>query len=105
MEKQENQEGQTLQDTTLVYLDADFVCHTEPAEGRIPFETSFFRGREELVESYRIVPEGMSWTHADGSVFHGEMISPHAHNDTSPDFLRVKELEAALAEIQEALNG
>lgn len=88
-----------------VYLDSDFRCHAEPAAGRVPFATGFFNGREELIERYRAVPEGESWVRADGVVFQGEMITLCSDNDTSPDYLRVKELEAALAEIQEALNG
>ena len=64
--------------TITVYIDADFVCHALPAKGRIPYETSFFSGREELIEEYRCVPEGMSWTDANGNIFYGEMITPYA---------------------------
>lgn len=91
--------------SVTVYLGSDFRCYTEPADDRTPFITDFFSGREELIDLYRVVPDGESWVRSDGVVFQGEMISPCSDNDTSPDFLRVKELEAALAEIQEALNG
>jgi hypothetical protein len=76
MDKQEAQEVQIVPVT--VYLDADFVCHTEPAEGRTPFETCFFSGREYLIPAYRVVPEGATWTDANGNVYRGEMISPVA---------------------------
>lgn len=59
-----------------IYLDADFVCHAEPAEGRIPYETYFFSGREYLIPMYRVVPEGATWTDASGNIYSGEMISP-----------------------------
>jgi len=59
-----------------VYLDSDFKCHAEVAEGLTPYETDFFDGREELIPLYRIVPEGSIWTRpTDGMVFEGEMIS------------------------------
>lgn len=62
--------------TMTVYLDSEFRCHTSPAEGLIPFETSFFNGRPALIDSYRAVPSGMSWTREDGTVFYGEMFAP-----------------------------
>jgi len=59
-----------------VYLDSDFRCHTENAEGLTSYETDFFDGREELIPLYRIVPEGCTWTRPmDGKVFSGEMIT------------------------------
>ena len=94
-----------MNDSVTVYLGSDYRCYLEPADDRTPFTTDFFSGREELIGRYRVVPDGESWVRADGVVFHGEMICPCSDNDTSPDYLRVKELEAALAEIQEALNG
>ncbi len=60
----------------IVYLDSDFCCHVEPAEGRMEYETDFFSGREELIEYYRIIPAGYSWTNKNGDVFAGEMITP-----------------------------
>lgn len=58
-----------------IYLDSDFKCHANFEEGFLPFETDFFNGREELIPLYRIVPEGQSWTRADGKTFYGEMIT------------------------------
>jgi len=62
--------------TVTVYLDSDFRCHAEPAEGLAPYATEFFVGCEDLISRYRIVPHGELWTRADGAVFYGEMIAP-----------------------------
>ena len=60
----------------IIYIDSDFRCHLENAEGRQAVETEFFDGKtKEFVEGYRYVPHGQSWTRSDGTVFHGEMIS------------------------------
>lgn len=59
-----------------IYIDNDYKCYVSAAEGRREVETSFFNGKcPELVESYRFVPEGETWTREDGEVFTGEMVS------------------------------
>lgn len=88
-----------------VYIGQDCRCHSEPGTDTREYETDFFDDRPGEIEQHRCVPIGESWTRSDGTVFHGEMISRWVDNDTLPDYLRVKELEAALAEIQEALDG
>lgn len=71
------EEIQSLEiETVRVYLDSDFRCHAEDGEGRIPFDTDFFVGREELIPSYRAVPAGSIWVRSDGQSFSGEMIAP-----------------------------
>ncbi|MDO4566398.1 MAG: hypothetical protein Q4B42_03610 [Oscillospiraceae bacterium] len=60
-----------------VYIDNDFKCYTENAEGRTAIETDFFDGKcKAYIEGHRFIPEGQSWTREDGVVFEGEMISP-----------------------------
>lgn len=60
-----------------IYLDSDFVCHLENADGRQAVETDVFDGKEKaFIEGYRFIPEGQTWTRADGAVFHGLMVSP-----------------------------
>lgn len=60
-----------------IYIDSDYKCYVSAAEGRREVETSFFDGKcPELIESYRYVPEGETWTREDGEEFTGEMISP-----------------------------
>ena len=63
-------------ETITVYLDADFKCHVAPADGRTPFDTDFFKGREDQIEHYRIVPFGSKWVREDGTEFEGEMMAP-----------------------------
>lgn len=60
-----------------IYLDSDFICHAENAEGRTPIETDVFDGMpKEYVEGFRYVPQGETWTRSDGMQFKGLMISP-----------------------------
>ena len=62
----------------IIYIDDNYKCHTEPAEGLRAFELPFFEGKcKRFVEGYRYVPEGETWTREDGEVFSGEMIAPH----------------------------
>ena len=53
-----------------IYIDNDHKCYVSAAEGRRAVETDFFDGKcPELIESYRCVPEGETWTREDGEVF------------------------------------
>lgn len=60
-----------------IYLDSDFRCHLIREDGMLEVNTNFFDGKcKMLIEGYRFVPLGESWTRADGTVFIGEMITP-----------------------------
>ena len=60
-----------------IYLDSDYICHTEPAEGRREIETDVFDGQPKAyIEGYRYVPQGETWTRSDGVQFNGLMIAP-----------------------------
>lgn len=60
-----------------IYIDSDFKCHTVAGDGLTGIETAAFDGKAPgYIEGYRFVPEGMSWTREDGTVFAGEMVSP-----------------------------
>lgn len=53
-----------------IYIDSDYKCYVSAAEGRRAVETDFFDGKcPELIESYRCVPKGETWTREDGEVF------------------------------------
>lgn len=59
-----------------IYIDNEYKCYVSSTEGRRAVETDFFDGKcPELIESYRYVPEGETWTREDGEVFTGEMVS------------------------------
>lgn len=60
-----------------IYIDNDYMCHAQGGEGLREFELPDFEGKcAAFIEGYRYVPQGESWTRADGEVFTGEMISP-----------------------------
>ena len=60
-----------------IFIDSDYMCRAEGGEGLREFELPDFEGKcAAFIQGYRYVPQGESWTRADGEVFTGEMISP-----------------------------
>lgn len=60
-----------------IYIDDEFKCHTQAADGLTAVETDFFDGMcSAYIEGYRFVPAGKTWTAEDGTVYSGEMITP-----------------------------
>lgn len=60
-----------------VYIDKDYRCHTEAAQGLRAVETPFFEGKcAAFIEGYRYVPAGETWQREDGELFTGEMTAP-----------------------------
>ena len=61
-----------------IYIDSEFKCHTTNPDGIfLEIETDFFDGKcATFIDGYRFVPSDYSWTRSDGTVFHGEMITP-----------------------------
>ena len=61
----------------VVYIDSEFKCHLTDDGIMTAVETDFFDCKcDAFVEGYRFVPSGEIWTRSDGTVFHGEMITP-----------------------------
>lgn len=61
----------------VIYVDSDFKCHISNDGTMRSVETDFFdKKADELIEGYRFVPFGETWTREDGEVFDGEMIAP-----------------------------
>lgn len=94
-----------------IYIDNEYKCYVSLAEGRRAVETDFFDGKcPELIESYRFVPEGETWTREDGEVFTGEMVS--AWKDLGEAYMaqaayvteQNAQYEAALTAIESALE-
>lgn len=78
-----------------IYIDKDYKCHTSPADGLTAVNTDAFNGKcKQLIEGYRFVPAGQTWTREDGEVFHGEMVSPWR------DYAILAELQALYEEEQ-----
>lgn len=60
-----------------IYIDTNYMCHAETAEGRREFDVPFFDGKcSAFINGHRYVPSGETWTRADGVEFTGEMIAP-----------------------------
>lgn len=87
-----------------IYIDSDFKCHVSGDGTMTAVETDFFDGKcDALIEGYRYVPAGESWTRSDGVVFSGEMVAPwkpwHELESAQRAYERQK-----LAEYEEALK-
>lgn len=87
-----------------IYIDSEFKCHIENDGTMREIETPFFDGKCNIcIEGYRFVPDGESWTRADGTVFTGEMASmwkPYDELDAAQ-----REYECELAEAARILMG
>lgn len=60
-----------------IYIDSDYKCHLTDDGTMTAVETDYFDGMcDAMVEGYRYIPAGSTWTREDGEVFHGEMIAP-----------------------------
>lgn len=79
-----------------IYIDSEYKCHTANADGLTAVETDFFDGKAPgVIEGYRFVPEGQSWTRSDGVVFAGEMVSPWKDWEALDEVQRAYEREIA----------
>lgn len=99
----------------IIYIDNEYKCYTEEAEGLQRIETDCFNDKcKEFIEGYRYLPEGEEWTREDGTTFYGLMISPwkdynileKAQMRYEIEQLKIQnaEYESALSEIEEALG-
>ena len=60
-----------------IYINSDFKCHIHDDGTMTAVETDFFDSKcDALIEGYRFIPSGKSWTREDGIIFYGEMITP-----------------------------
>jgi hypothetical protein len=77
-----------------IYLDSDFKCHLINDGTMTAIETDVFDMMcDEMIEFYRLIPEGEEWTNADGEAFSGQMMSPHKPFDSEVlEFQRAMEL-------------
>lgn len=90
-----------------IYVDSDYKCHVSNDGTMREFDVSHFDGKcDEYIEGYRYVPEGETWTRADGVEFCGEMISPwkpYEQLHKAQLEYDVERLKAELADADEAL--
>lgn len=58
-----------------IYLDSNFMCHLDPADGRQAVETDAFDSLcAAALECYRYIPAGQAWTRPDGRITPGLFI-------------------------------
>lgn len=78
-----------------IYIDNEYKCHTSPGEGMTEVETDAFNGKcSKVIEGYRFVPAGETWTREDGQAFAGVMVAPWR------DYALLEELQALYEEEQ-----
>lgn len=94
-----------------IYIDSDFKCHLTDDGTMTAVETDFFDYIcDTMLEGYRFVPFGETWTREDGEVFDGEMIAPwkpwQELDDAQREYERelLAQYEQALSEIETALG-
>ena len=53
--------------TMTIYIDSEYKCYTEPADGFTAVETDFFNDKcKTFTEGYRFVPAGCEWKRVHG---------------------------------------
>lgn len=58
-----------------IYIDNQYMCHLENAEGRTEVQTDVFDGVVDgAIPYYRYIPQGESYTDKKGRVLHGLFI-------------------------------
>ena len=95
-----------------IYIDNDYKCYTSPGDGLTAVETDAFDGKcRQLIEGYRFVPAGKTWTREDGEVFTGEMVAPWRDYAILSEFQEVaqeeqtKATEEIAAMVEEVYNS
>lgn len=97
----------------IIYVDPTngYKVSAVPALGRIAAEDTFFDNKcSNLIESYRYVLAGATWTREDGVAFAGPMVTPwrdiRQYDGEQRAYERnlIAQYESALTEIEAALG-
>ena len=60
-----------------IFIDSNYICHTEMADGRRELEVEFFDNKTApFIEGYRYVPQGETWVDERGNAYKGVLIAP-----------------------------
>lgn len=89
-----------------IYLDQEYRVHLKDNEEEplLAVETDFFDDfAPEVIEAYRFVPKGQSWTNTNGVTFYGEMVTPWIVN-TKLKEMQWKHDKALCEEYKNALS-
>ena len=94
-----------------IYIDTEFKCHITNSGSMTSIEDTFFNNKcPNLIESYRFIPAGQTWTREDGAEFTGEMIAPwrdiHQYDDEqlAYEYNLLSQYQKALSSIEQALE-
>lgn len=88
----------------IIYLNSDFICHLTNDGTMTEVETDVFDGKADAyIQGYRYVPEGETWTRADGVQFKGLMIAPAKNYDRILTDVAISYLDDDQAETVTAL--
>ena len=94
-----------------VYLDTEYKVHAKAGTDYMTIADTFFDNKcSNLIESYRYVPAGATWTREDGFAFAGPMIAPwrdiRQYDGEQREYEReqIAQYESALTEIETALG-
>ena len=83
-----------------IFLDSNFMCHLENAEGRTEIQTDVFDGIfDAAIPYYRYIPQGEEWTDSKGRVLHGLFIQA-----TDSEAIDRITQQAYIADMQNALS-
>lgn len=88
-----------------IFIDADYKCRLESGEGLREVETDSFSGKcRTFVEGYRLIPQGETWTDANGNHIRGEAVFPWRDYALLEEFQRqYEEMLAQQADMAAAL--
>lgn len=90
-----------------IYLDSEFICHLSNDGTMREVQTDVFDGQpDEYIKGYRFIPEGETWTRADGVQFTGLMVAPakdynHIMVDVAVSYLDDDEAETVTTLFEE----
>ena len=94
-----------------VYLDTEYKVHAEAGTDYMTIADALFDNKcPNLIESYRYVPAGATWTREDGVAFAGPMIAPwrdirqYDIEQRKYEREQITQYESTLSEIEAALG-
>lgn len=93
-----------------VFIDVDYKCHAKNPHGTYKEVEApeLFNGKcSTYIEGWRFIPEGETWKHSDGRVFHGEALTALRDTALLDEFQRQYEAQiaAAAAAYAEGVNS
>lgn len=86
-----------------VYLDSDFKCHLANDGTMIEYKTDFFDDmNDNIIQYYRIIPEGKTWVRKDGQTFSGLIIATWGTSERIAQ-LNQQNMQTELSQLKEQI--